>query len=233
MVAMPRLSPDLVADHLPEPVIVPADDLELPGILTLPPDPAGVVVFVHGSGSSRLSSRNRYVSDQLVRCGFGTLLFDLLSKQEETDRANVFDIPLLARRLAHASRWVQSRPACAGLPLGYFGASTGAAAALMAAANHSAPAVSAIVSRGGRPDLAGGCLAYVRAPTLLIVGGADTTVLRLNEGALAALECPKRLVVIPEATHLFEEPGALTIVAAHAVSWFRSHLGTPVAQEPV
>lgn len=226
-------SQDLIADHLPEPVVIPADDVELPGILTLPPDPAGVIVFAHGSGSSRLSARNRYVAGQLGRGGFGTLLFDLLTKEEERDRNNVFDIPLLAKRLRLATAWLADRPACAGLPLGYFGASTGAAAALMAAANHSAPVVSAVVSRGGRPDLAGGCLAYVRAPTLLIVGGADTAVLRMNEGALAELQCAKRLVVVPQATHLFEEPGALALVAAHAFSWFKKHLGAMAAKEPV
>ena len=229
---MPRLSPpDLVADHLSEPVIIPAGHVELPGILTLPPNPPGVVLFAHGSGSSRLSSRNRYVSDQLVRAGLGTLLFDLLTKEEEQDRNNVFDIPLLAERLAQAAAWVGARPASAGLPLGYFGASTGAAAALVAAADPGAPRVHAVVSRGGRPDLAAGRLELVRAATLLIVGGADTTVLRLNEGALARLRGPKQLVVVPNATHLFEEPGALTIVAAHALSWFRKYLGAGAARE--
>lgn len=231
---MPHLVPtDLVADHLPEPVVVPAGGVDLPGILTLPPDPAGVVIFAHGSGSSRLSSRNRYVSDQLVRGGFGTLLFDLLTRTEEEDRNNVFDIPLLAKRLVQAAAWVRARPACTGLPLAYFGASTGAAAALAAAADRDAPAIRAVVSRGGRPDLAAGLLQDVQAPTMLIVGSADTTVLRLNEMALAKLRDPKRLVVIPGATHLFEEPGALTMVAAHTLSWFRQHLGAVPARQTV
>ena len=229
---MPRLSPpELVADLLSEPVVIPAGKVELPGILTLPPNPPGVVLFAHGSGSSRLSSRNRYVSDQLVRAGLGTLLFDLLTRDEEQDRNNVFDIPLLAQRLAQAAAWVGARPASAGRPLGYFGASTGAAAALVAAADAAAPRVSAVVSRGGRPDLAAGRLELVRAATLLIVGGADTTVLRLNEGALARLRAPKQLVVIPNATHLFEEPGALTLVAAHALNWFRKYLAADAARE--
>ena len=229
---MPRLSPpELIADHLSEPVVIPAGHVELPGILTLPPDPPGVVLFAHGSGSSRLSSRNRYVSDQLVRAGLGTLLFDLLTTEEEQDRHNVFDIPLLAQRLAQAAAWIAARPASAGRPLGYFGASTGAAAALVAAADPAAPRVSAVVSRGGRPDLAAGRLELVRAATLLIVGGADPTVLRLNEGALARLRAPKQLVVVPNATHLFEEPGALTIVAAHALAWFRKYLSAGAARE--
>jgi putative phosphoribosyl transferase len=229
---MPDLVPvDLVADHLPEPVVIPVDHVELSGILTLPPDPAGVVVFAHGSGSSRHSSRNRYVADQLVRGRVGTLLFDLLTKEEERDRNKVFDIPLLAKRLAQVAAWVQTRPACAGLPLGYFGASTGAAAALVAAADPTAPLISAVVSRGGRPDLAAGRLEFVRAPTLLIVGGADRTVLRLNEDAQAHLRVSSRIVVVPEATHLFEEPGALTVVAAQALSWFRTHFRALAPQE--
>lgn len=229
---MPDLFPtDLVADHLPEPVVIPADGVELPGILTLPPNPSGLVIFAHGSGSSRWSTRNRYVSDQLVRSGLGTLLFDLLTRDEERNRDNVFNIPLLAKRLAQAAAWVQARPACAGLPLGYFGASTGAAAALVAAADPAAPAVAAVVSRGGRPDLAMDRLEFVRAPTLLIVGGEDRTVLRLNENAQAHLRVHSRLVVVPQATHLFEEPGTLTLAAAHALSWFRTHLRGGVPQE--
>ena len=222
--------PDTVADHLAEPVTISAGTVSLPGILTLPPHPGGVVVFAHGSGSSRLSARNRLVADTLVRANFGALLFDLLSVAEAQDRANVFDIPLLADRLEVATQWLAGRPAISGLPLGYFGASTGAAAALVAAAGRQTT-VHAIVSRGGRPDLAGELLVRVRVPTLLIVGGADSEVLALNRAALARLGGIKRLVVVPRATHLFEEPGALVKVAELASLWFRLHLGeAPAAQ---
>jgi pimeloyl-ACP methyl ester carboxylesterase len=211
-------------DHLAEPATVMAGNVALPGILTLPPAPQGVVLFAHGSGSSRLSRRNRFVADALHVRNFGTLLFDLLTEDEERDRSNVFDVELLSTRLRGATDWVAARPACAGLPLGYFGASTGAAAALVAAA---APTgrVDAVVSRGGRPDLAGAYLPLVRVPTLLIVGGADTPVLALNREAYEQLGGTKRLVVIPDATHLFEEPGTLEAVAHHAAEWFGQHLG--------
>jgi putative phosphoribosyl transferase len=222
--------PATVADHLAEPVTIPADGMPLPGILTLPPEPGGVVVFAHGSGSSRFSTRNRLVADTLVHANFGTLLFDLLSEAEAQDRANVFDIPLLAQRLEVAADWLAHRPATSGLPLGYFGASTGAAAALVAAAGRRAT-VRAVVSRGGRPDLAGELLRRVHVPTLLIVGRADTEVLALNRAALARLGGIKRLVVVPGATHLFEEQGALDKVAGLAALWFRLHLGeAPAAQ---
>ncbi|GGT39830.1 dienelactone hydrolase family protein [Nonomuraea spiralis] len=192
------------------------------GDLVIPDAAQGVVVFVHGSGSSRLSPRNRYVAEVLNRAGLGTLLFDLLTPEEEADRANVFDIPLLAGRLLERTAWVRGQEAAAGLPIGYFGASTGAAAALWAAAEPDNE-ITAIVSRGGRPDLAGGRLAAVRAPTLLIVGGRDPIVVDLNEEAQRHLRADTRLTVVPGATHLFEEPGALESVAEHARDWFATH----------
>ncbi len=199
----------------------------LGGHLTVPGGAAGLVVFAHGSGSSRLSPRNRAVAAALNRAGLGTLLFDLLSVDEADERGNVFDISLLARRLLDATAWVRSRPECAALPLGYFGASTGAGAALVAAAAPEAD-VAAVVSRGGRPDLADAALPAVRAPTLLIVGGDDPVVLELNRQARARLRCESRLVVVPGATHLFSEPGALEAVADHAITWFRRHLVPPL-----
>jgi pimeloyl-ACP methyl ester carboxylesterase len=191
------------------------------GDLIVPDAAQGLVVFVHGSGSSRHSPRNRYVAGALNEAGLGTLLFDLLTPEEEADRANVFDIPLLAGRLLE--RTGQARES-AGLPIGYFGASTGAAAALWAAAEPG-NAITAIVSRGGRPDLAGPRLAAVRAPTLLIVGGRDPVVAELNEEARGHLRADSRITVVPGATHLFEEPGALEAVAGHARDWFTTHFG--------
>ncbi|WP_404960069.1 phosphoribosyltransferase family protein [Streptomyces sp. 147326] len=210
-------------------VEVDADGLILAGDLALPEGAGAVVVFAHGSGSSRRSPRNRAVAAELNRARLGTLLFDLLTPAEEADRANVFDIEPLAGRLAEATRWLRRRVP---LPVGYFGASTGAAAALWAAAgaaNAGADAgadsgIGAVVSRGGRPDLAGPRLAAVRAPTLLVVGGRDTTVLDLNRGAQRELRCENRLEIVPGATHLFEEPGALDEVAALARDWFARHL---------
>jgi putative phosphoribosyl transferase len=195
----------------------------LPGDLRLPPSPGGLVLFAHGSGSSRLSPRNVQVAVALVTRGFGTLLFDLLGEAEAADRRRVFDIPLLAERLVAATRWAQGQDDLASLPIGYFGASTGAAAALCAAADLGEQ-ISALVSRGGRPDLAADRLPEVTAPTLLIVGGADHGVIELNEQAHALLRCPAELVVVPGATHLFEEPGALEQVAEHAADWFALHL---------
>ncbi|MFE5810370.1 phosphoribosyltransferase family protein [Streptomyces sp. NPDC056491] len=200
-------------------VEVDADGLALAGDLALPEGAGAVVVFAHGSGSSRHSPRNRSVAADLNRAGLGTLLLDLLTPAEETDRANVFDIGTLAGRLAAATAWLRRRES---LPVGWFGASTGAAAALWAAASD--PGIGAVVSRGGRPDLAGPRLAAVRAPTLLIVGGRDTTVLDLNRSALGELRCEKRLEIVPGATHLFEEPGALDRVAVLARDWFTRHL---------
>jgi putative phosphoribosyl transferase len=195
----------------------------LEGELATPPDAKGLVLFAHGSGSSRLSPRNTHVAEALQSRGFATLLFDLLTEAEAPDRRRVFDIPLLAARLGEALDW--ARAGAPSLPLGLFGASTGAAAALVAAA--SAPDVAAVVSRGGRPDLAGDALERVGAPVLLIVGGADHAVLDLNRAALARLPGPKRLEIVPGATHLFEEPGALEAVIAHAGDWFEAHLRRP------
>jgi putative phosphoribosyl transferase len=204
-------------------VVVQAGAVHVAGDLRLPDGARGVVAFVHGSGSSRQSPRNRSVAAALNRAGLGTLLFDLLTVEEEADRANVFDIDLLARRLLDVTSWLGGRPDTRHLRIGYFGASTGAAAALSAAADPH-PQVAAIVSRGGRPDLAGAALGRVRAPTLLIVGGGDETVLQLNRAAQARLRCENRLEMVPGATHLFEEPGALERVAELAAQWFTTHL---------
>ncbi|HTY65642.1 MAG TPA: hypothetical protein VMH36_03260 [Alphaproteobacteria bacterium] len=200
----------------------------LEGILGLPADAKGVVLFAHGSGSSRLSPRNTYVATALRQAGLGTLLFDLLTEQEADDRSFVFNIPLLATRLASAADWLIHRKPAAGLPVGLFGASTGAGAALVAAARYP-NVIGAVVSRGGRPDLAEDWLGQVRAPTLLIVGGDDPDVLKLNRMAFARLSCLKELKVVPGATHLFEEPGKLDDVIDLARAWFRAHLtpGTP------
>jgi len=195
----------------------------LAGDLATPAHPIGIVVFAHGSGSSRFSPRNRAVALALNRAGLGTLLFDLLMPQEELDRTNVFDIRLLAQRLVGATRWLQEQPEAKDLPVGYFGASTGAAAALVAAAELPEVIV-AVVSRGGRPDLAGRRLADVRAPTLLIVGGHDEAVLEMNRSAQALLHCPNDLAIVAGATHLFEEAGALDQVATLAVAWFTRYL---------
>lgn len=204
--------------------------LGLPGTLREPSNPHGIVVFAHGSGSSRHSPRNVYVAEALGRAGFATLLFDLLTTEEEMDRANVFDIPLLSTRLAAAVDWTAGFERTQGLPIGLFGSSTGAAAALVAAAEL-AGQVAAVVSRGGRPDLAGTALARVTAPTLLIVGGADVEVLRLNRAAYALLAGPKELTIVPGATHLFSEPGALDMVVDAAVSWFERYLDEAGATE--
>ena len=202
------------------------DGVELTGDLTLPAEPRGLVIFAHGSGSSRLSPRNRAVAATLNRAGFATLLFDLLTDDEAQRRELVFDIPLLARRLAHVTRWADEYPATHGLAIGYFGASTGAGAALSAAAEVGR-LVRAVVSRGGRPDLAAEHLPQVAAPTLLIVGSRDQQVLELNRQAAAMLRCPHRLAIVEGATHLFEEPGTLEQVAELAIDWFETHLGAP------
>ena len=180
-------------------------------------------MFAHGSGSSRHSPRNRYVASVLNDAGLATLLFDLLTVTEEHHRANVFDIDLLARRLVDVTGWLRTRPEAARLRIGYFGASTGAAAALWAATEPGAD-VAAVVSRGGRPDLAAQRLGAVTAPTLLIVGGRDDVVLDLNRQAQAQLRCESRLAVVPGATHLFEEPGTLQVAAELARDWFITHL---------
>lgn len=191
----------------------------LRGMLAVPPDATGLVIFAHGSGSGRLSPRNNYVAEALRKTGCATLLLDLLTPAEEANRANVFDIALLAERLTSAAAWASRQLALQGLPIGYFGASTGAGAALVAA-TFNGPEIAAIVSRGGRPDLAGDSLPLVRAPTLLLVGSLDGPVIGLNRQAYAALKAPKELVIIDGASHLFEEPGTLDQVIIHASHWF-------------
>ena len=194
------------------------------GLLALPAEPSGMVLFAHGSGSSRHSPRNTYVAAQMRSAGFGTLLMDLLGSTEEHDTALRFDIGLLEQRLGAAANWLADYALTRALPLGLFGASTGAAAALALAAARP-QAVHAVVSRGGRPDLAGAAvLAALRAPTLLLVGALDLEVVALNQAAYAHMECGKKLEIIPGASHLFEEPGRIEIVASHAMDWFERHL---------
>lgn len=214
-----------------EEVEIPSGSIGLRGNLHLPARCDGIVVFAHGSGSGRHSPRNRFVASVLQRAGLGTLLLDLLTPAEEVNRENVFDIALLARRLMAATRWLGTRDDTSSALVGYFGASTGAGAALWAAAEPGAR-ISAIVSRGGRPDLAGPRLAAVRAPTLLIVGSADPQVLALNRQAMALMRAPTRLEIIPGATHLFEEPGTLTQAASLAAEWFIQYLLPDLNEEP-
>lgn len=201
-------------------------DAELDGWLEVPPNASGVVAFAHGSGSSRFSRRNNAVAEHLRNAGLGTLLFDLLTPGEEridnVTREHRFDIPLLSQRLAGATRWLTAQPEAGDLPIGLFGSSTGAAAALIVAARLP-QTIAAIVSRGGRADLAGDSLRAVRAPTLLIVGGADTEVLRLNENARDQMSCIVEIAIVDRATHLFEEPGALEQVQQLAGEWFLAH----------
>lgn len=200
--------------------------LRLPGTINVPATASGLVIFAHGSGSSRFSPRNRAVAEALNEQGMATLLFDLLTPDEEQDRANVFDIPLLAERLVDVVRWIDRQPELACLSVGLFGASTGAAAALVAAAKLG-PRIGAVVSRGGRPDLAGAALDEVTAPTLLIVGGHDAGVIDLNEQAFARLTALKSLKIVPGATHLFPEPGAMETVIELAARWFKKQLAAP------
>lgn len=204
----------------------------LDGTFALPERPHGLVVFAHGSGSSRHSPRNRAVAEVLQHASIATLLLDLLTVDEERERSNVFDVELLAERLDHAIHWVRHDTPLVGLPIGLFGASTGAAAALVAAA-YRATGLAAVVSRGGRPDLAGDALESVRTPTLLIVGGADTDVLDVNERAANHLAGPHELLVITGATHLFEEPGALEAVGAAAADWFTTWFEEASERRPV
>ncbi len=211
-----------------EDVVVRTGAVRLVGHLTIPEECAGLVVFAHGSGSSRHSPRNRFVAAVLNSAGLGTLLFDLLTPEEEFDRAAVFDIELLADRLGAVTRWLEAQPEAMGLRIGYFGASTGAGAALWAAAEPNS-SIAAVVSRGGRPDLAGPKLDQVRAPTLLIVGGRDEVVLELNRQAQMQLRCESQLAVVPGATHLFEEPGTLEEVSRLAGDWLLSRLA-PTAE---
>ena len=210
-------------------VHIPADDVHIEGMLELPEHAAGIVLFAHGSGSSRHSPRNNYVARVLREAGMGTLLMDLLTREEDSDYETRFDIPLLTRRLLAATAWVENHPDCRSLPLGYFGASTGAAAALQAAAGLGGK-ITAVVSRGGRPDLAGtDALSRVAAPTLLLVGGFDDVVIELNRHAAAHLHCHTELVIIPGATHLFEEPGTLEEVARQAAVWFGHYFKSPAS----
>jgi dienelactone hydrolase len=215
-------------------VSVAVGSVTLRGLLRLPPEPVSTVLFAHGSGSGRLSPRNNYVADRLHQAGLATLLFDLLTAREEKEDERTaelrFDIPLLTSRLLAATQWTFEQQQLRNVSVGYFGASTGAAAALAAAAN--VPTLAAVVSRGGRPDLAGAALTEVRAPTLLIVGGDDAEVLALNRVALDRLKCEARLEIVPGATHLFEEPGALEQVASLAASWFTSHAHTHARATP-
>jgi putative phosphoribosyl transferase len=208
-------------------VQIPVGDVKLEGELVIPPGAGGLVVFAHGSGSSRHSPRNQYVARIIRESGNGTLLFDLLTRDEEAEdlvtRRLRFDIDLLARRLVEVTHWLLTQSATRHLGIGYFGSSTGGAAALVAAAE-TGRRINAVVSRGGRPDLAGDALPRVQAPTLLIVGGYDQAVIELNEAAFAELRCKKELQIVPGATHLFEEPGALEAVARLAADWFREHL---------
>ncbi|MDQ6631123.1 MAG: dienelactone hydrolase family protein [Verrucomicrobiota bacterium] len=217
--------------NFPEPekdqgVSIPAGEIALEGNLNIPKNACGLVLFAHGSGSSRHSVRNQFVADFLNRNHLGTLLFDLLSAEEEAIDLRTtqlrFDIAFLAERLLHAVNWAGKNPAIGQLNLGCFGSSTGGGAALLAAAEEKK--IAAIVSRGGRPDLAGNALGFVQAPTLLIVGGNDFQVIELNRQALAQMHCEKKLEIIPGATHLFEEPGALEEVADLASQWFQRHL---------
>jgi putative phosphoribosyl transferase len=220
----PSAAEDAAGSATTSEVRVAAGPDRLPGRFTVPDDCVGVVIFAHGTGSGRSSPRNRHVASMLNRAGLATLLLDLLTPDEALSRDCVFDIGLLAGRLAQARQWVGDQDDVAGLPVGYFGASTGAAAALSAAADLT-PDVAAVVSRGGRPDLAWPLLGSVRAPTLLIVGGRDDVVLGLNQQAREQLGCESELAVIPGATHLFEEPGALDAVAELAREWFVRYLG--------
>jgi predicted phosphoribosyltransferase/predicted alpha/beta-hydrolase family hydrolase len=204
-------------------VSIPADGRSLAGTLACPPNARGIVIFAHGSGSSRLSPRNRHIADFFNAHGIATLLFDLLTPQEDRVYELRFDIALLSRRLVAATEWVSNQPSTHHLPVGYFGASTGAAAALTAAVE-TGSRVSCIVSRGGRPDLAAADLGRVQAPTLLIVGGEDHAVMEMNREVFTALRCTKEMFVVPGATHLFEEPGTLEQVARQAECWFEAHL---------
>lgn len=210
-------------NHLEQVVQIPIDVVVLEGSLALPEHAQGLVVFAHGSGSSRFSPRNNFVAHILRQAGIGTLLMDLLTEEEDAIYATRFDIDLLTRRLLLATKWLQEQPRTQERVIGYFGASTGAAAALKAAASVG-PSIGAVVSRGGRPDLAEEALTHVQSPTLLIVGGNDDVVLQLNRHAYAKLNTEKQLVVVPGATHLFEEPGALEEVARLATAWFTQYL---------
>ena len=212
-------------------VAIAGTHVTLDGVLGVPPHARGVVLFAHGSGSGRFSPRNRFVAQHLQQGGVATLLIDLLTEREAEDRNNVFDIDLLADRVLMAGAWLAEDARTKHLPLGYFGASTGAGAALQAAARGPV-AVNAIVSRGGRPDLAERYLPSVTAPTLLLVGGYDEPVIEMNQAAYRLLRCTKKLTIIPGATHLFEEPGTLEQVADQALGWFLEHFPAHQGHEP-
>jgi putative phosphoribosyl transferase len=220
------MKPESVGNLVEREATIPVGERTVCGTLSLPPGATAVVLFAHGSGSGRFSPRNQYVAEVLQKAGLATLLVDLLEEDEAHDRAKVFDIVLLAGRLQAAAEWLGSQPETRELRLGYFGASTGGGAALWAAAA-SPQSVGAIVSRGGRPDLAGDVLPRVTAPTLLIVGGDDEVVLELNREAFERLQCSRQLDVVPGATHLFEEPGTLEEVARLAEEWFVHYLTQP------
>lgn len=220
-------------------VTIPVEQFKLDGILTVPEDAKGIILFAHGSGSSRLSKRNQYVANELNQARMATLLFDLLTSEEERideyNRALRFDIELLAERLIYATIWTLNQPTTRELNVGYFGASTGGAAALVAAAKYqqelkkhhvrTKSMLKAVVSRGGRPDLAGAYLAEVKAPTLLIIGGLDDVVIDMNQEAMAKMTCTKKMEIVDGATHLFEEPGTLEKVANLAKEWFNKYFG--------
>ncbi|MDX5435568.1 MAG: dienelactone hydrolase family protein [Pontibacter sp.] len=214
-----------------EQVDIPVGQATLTGDLSVPENAKGLVIFSHGSGSSRLSTRNRFVAEHLQRSGFATLLFDLLAPQEDQNYDNRFNIPLITQRLVDATNWVMKDDRLTGYNIGYFGASTGAASALGAAAALG-DMVKAVVSRGGRPDLADAVLPDVQSPTLLIVGGKDDPVISLNKQAHDRLQCLKDMEIVPDATHLFEEPGALEMAAQLATDWFRKYL-EPGKQHPL
>lgn len=226
----------MASDILPAPITIPAGNVRLAGDLAVPPRSTGIVLFVHGSGSSRHSSRNKYVAHVLQSAGIGTLLFDLLTEDEEAldlhTRHLRFDIGLLAERLMLATQWVQQHPQTMQLKIGYFGASTGGGAALVAAAALGSQ-IGAVVSRGGRPDLAGEALGRVTAPTLLLVGGWDTPVIEMNREAYGQLRCEKAMEIIPAASHLFEEPGKLEEVARLSTRWFGRYLKMAAGERQV
>ena len=202
---------------------IPINSIQLEGMLAIPDGAKGLVIFVHGAGSSRLSPRNNFVAEELQKVGLGTLLFDLLTEEEDEIYENRFDIPLLADRLNAVTEWIKKQKEVKNLNIGYFGASTGAAAAIIGAADIG-PDIKAVVSRGGRPDLAGDSLPKIQSPTLLIVGGDDDAVIGLNQEAYDMMNCKKELKIVPGATHLFEEPGTLEEAAGLAAEWFKKYL---------
>lgn len=218
-------------NEVPLEVVIPLRDLILPGLLYLPADARGLVLFSHGSGSSRFSTRNNFVAQVLCQKGLAALLFDLLTEPEDRIYENRFDIDLLTERLIAVTGWAMREPRLKHLPVGYFGASTGAASALRAAA-YFGKRIASVVSRGGRPDLAGNALPQVNAPTLLLVGGLDDVVIELNRRAARSMQCATRLEIIPGATHLFEEPGKLEEVARQSAAWFLQQLPKEKAHVP-